>query len=743
MDNVTNGHLDPIFGRDWLREVELDWKEVKTIKQETGGRLDELLNKYKDVFEPDIGQIPDQLGHLQLAPDARPIFMKARPIPYSLKQKVEEELERLETAGIITKTDNSEWGTPIVPVMKPNGEIRICADYKVTVNRQIQDEHYPIPRIEDIFANMSGGKIFCTLDLKKAYLHLQMDEASADIQTLSTHKGQFRVNRLMFGVKVAPGIWQRIMDKVLLGIEGTQCFFDDIIIQGKSEEELLTRLEMVLQRIKMNGLRVNRDKCKFLHKQIEYLGHTIDAHGIHKSEDKVKAIRQARRPQNVSELRTFLGLVNYYNRFIENLATILNPLHGLLKKEKKYKWTDQCEQSFQKVKEIITNEIVLTHFDPVLPLVLATDASPVGLGAVLSHRFPDGSERPIAFASRTLTKPEEIYSQIDKEATGIYWGLKKFFQYCYGRKFILVTDHKPLVTIFNPDKNLPSMSATRLFNYSHFLSGFDYRIEFRRTNDHGNADFLSRFPIEKQSNASMDQTDVFYMNQIATINLNHNLIAQETKKDENMQHLLLALETGKSLENYGYHNGELCLHDGCIMKGWRVMIPRSLQKHVLEELHFGHLGMVKTKALARSFCYWKGLDKDIEDNISKCRQCREKQNLPKKEINHPWEPASEPWERVHIDFAGPTNGNYFLLVVDAFSKWVEVIPTKSITSSWTIRELRKIFTTFGLPSVIVSDNGRQFTSSEFSNFLKKCGTLHKKTAPYHLRTAKSNASYKR
>ncbi|XP_054259506.1 uncharacterized protein K02A2.6-like [Macrosteles quadrilineatus] len=141
--------------------------------------------------------------------------------------------------------------------------------------------------------------------------------------------------------------------------------------------------------------------------------------------------------------------------------------------------------------------------------------------------------------------------------------------------------------------------------------------------------------------------------------------------------------------------------------------------------------MVKTKALAQSFCYWKGLDKDIEDNISKCRQCREKQNLPKKEINHPWEPASEPWERVHIDFAGPTNGNYFLLVVDAFRKWVEVIPMKSITSSWTIRELRKIFTTFGLPSVIVSDNGHQFTSPEFSNFLKKCGTLHKMTAPYH------------
>jgi hypothetical protein len=607
------------------------------------------------------------------------------------------ELERLETAGIITKTENSEWGTPIVPVMKPNGEVRICADYKVTVNRQIQDEHYPIPKIEDIFANMSGGNIFCTLDLKNAYLHLLMDEASADIQTLSTHKGQFRVNRLMFGVKVAPGIWQRIMDKVLSGLEGTQCFFDDIIIQGKSEEGLLSRLEMVLHRIKINGLRLNRDKCKFLHTKIEYLGHTIDANGIHKSEDKVKAIKQARRPQNVSELRTFLGLVNYYNRFIENLATILYPLHKLLQKEKKYKWTDQCEQSFQKIKDIIANEIVLTHFDPDLPLVLATDASPVGLGSVLSHRFLDGSERPIEFASRTLTKPEEKYNQIDKEATGIYWGLKKFFQYCYGRKFILVTDHKPLVTIFNPDKNLPSMSATRLFNYSHFLSGFDYKIEFRKTSEHGNADFLSRFPVEKYSNATMDQTDVFYMKQIETINLNHILVVQETRKDENLRQLLLALETGQSLEHYGYHDGELCIHDGCIMKGWRVMIPDSLKKYVLKELHFGHLGIVKTKALARSFCYWRGLDKDIEDSISKCRQCREKQNLPKKEINHPWEPASQPWERVHIDFAGPTNGNYFLLVVDAFSKWVEVMPAKNITSSWTIRELRKIFTTFGLP----------------------------------------------
>lgn len=188
---IVDNHLDAIFGRDWVREVKVDLAEIKSIKHETGSSLDELLHKYNDIFEPGIGRIPDQLGHLQLTEEARPVFMKARPIPYSLKQKVDLELDRLENAGVLTKTEHSQWGTPIVPVVKPNGDVRICADYRVTVNKQIQDEHYPIPKIEDIFANMNGGTLFCTLDLKNAYLHLEMDDTSANIQTLSTHKGQY------------------------------------------------------------------------------------------------------------------------------------------------------------------------------------------------------------------------------------------------------------------------------------------------------------------------------------------------------------------------------------------------------------------------------------------------------------------------------------------------------------------------------------------------------------------------
>ncbi|XP_054281191.1 uncharacterized protein K02A2.6-like [Macrosteles quadrilineatus] len=529
-------------------------------------------------------------------------------MPYALQEKVEKELERLETLGIITQVESSDWGTPIVPVVKPNGSVRICADYKVTLNKVIKDEHYPIPRIDDIMSKMHCGKIFCTLDISNAYLHLEMDENSAIMQTISTHKGLFKVNRLMFGVKVAPLLWQRFMDKTLHGLEGVQCFFDDVIIQGSNREQLLRRLKQVFERLKTNDLRLNRDKCKFFQTKIEYLGHVIDSKGLHKSDTKIQSILKCKRPENVSELRTFLGLANYYNKFIKNLATLLHPMNLLLRKGNPFNWNSSCEKSFQKIKEIITSDDVLVHFDPSLPLVLATDASPVGVGAVLSHRYSNGTDRPIAFASRSLTKSEQKYSQIDKEALGIYWGLKKFFPFCYGRKFTLITDHKPLVSIFNPAKTLPTISATRIFNYAHFLSGFNYDIEYRQTAHHSNADYLSRFPTEVVQENAIDDLSKYHINQLETLNVNSTVVAKETINDSVLGPVLQALKSGQSVEQYGFHDNELSIQDDCVLKGWRVMIPQSLKPHVLRVLHVAHLGEIKMKALARSFCWWKSID---------------------------------------------------------------------------------------------------------------------------------------
>lgn len=730
---IINQKVDAIFGRSWIKELDISLADIKTVHtSDKYATLDETLKEFStSVFRSDLGKIPNFKAHLHLKENTQPIFIKPRRIPYALKTKVDEEIERLCAQGVLTRVDHSEWGTPVVPIVKPNGSIRLCADYKITLNKVISDEKYPIPIIEDIFSEMNGGILFCTLDISQAYLNMEMDEESALLQALSTHKGTYKVNRLMFGVKVAPSLWQKFMDNLLVGLEGVKCFFDDIIIQGSSERELMIRLQKVLHKLKDSNLRVNKEKCHFFKRSIDYLGHTIDKDGLHKNIEKIKSISNAERPKNVNELRTFLGMANYYNKFIPNLASITNPLNELLKKNMNFNWTSTCETAFNKIKEEIISERVLIHFDPLKPLILATDASPTGLGAVLSHKLPDGSERPIAFASRCLTTSEKKYSQIDKEATAIYWGLKKFFHYCYGRKFTLITDHKPLTSIFHPHQTLPALSTMRLFHYAHFLSGFDYDIEYRTSSKNSNADYLSRFPVDKINENTIDQHCSFQIQHIHRLDISPEIIAKETELDPELKMLIEALKTGRTVQQYGYKDNELTLQDNCILKGTRVMIPHNLRPKVLNELHVGHIGILKMKLLARSFVYWKNIDKDIENKVKSCRPCRLQQNEPSKTPIHHWEDPSGPWQRIHIDFAGPISGHQLLIVVDAYSKWTEIIPTKITTSTWCIRNLKEIFCSFGIPNVLVSDNGRQFTSQEFKGFLSDYCISHRTTAPYH------------
>ena len=319
---------------------------------------------------------------------------------------------------------------------------------------------------------------------------MELDEATQNLLVINTHKGLFKYKRLPYGIASAPALWQRAIEQVLQNIPSTQVIIDDIIVTGRNDTEHLHNLKLVMDRLLSYGLHVNLDKCEFFQEKVSYVGHEIDSEGLHKSPEKIKAVKEAKRPENVSELRSFLGLVNYYHRFIDNLSSVAGPLHELLNKDTKWNWNSKREKSFQSIKDLICSDKVLCHYDAQLPLKLATDASPYGIGCVLSHVFPNGSERPIAFASRTLNQAEKAYSQIDKEALALYWGVRKFNTYLYGHKFTLVTDHKPLLSIFSPKKSLPVMTAARLQRYAVFLSGYQYDIEFRGTKAHGNADAL-------------------------------------------------------------------------------------------------------------------------------------------------------------------------------------------------------------------------------------------------------------
>ena len=286
--------------------------------------------------------------------------------------------------------------------MKGDGSIRICGDYKVTVNRYAQVDTYPLPLINDLFWTLSGGKLFSKLDLAHAYLQVPLEEHSKVLTTINTQRGLYKYTRLPFGVSAAPAIFQRTIEGVLRDLPHVCVYLDDILVTGRSTEEHLTNLKKVSTRLNDAGLRLKRNKCVFLLPSVEYLDNVINAEGLKPSEKKVRAISDAPAPKNISQLRSFLGLENYYGKFIPNVSSVLAPLYLLLRNQIDWGWGTDQACSFKKVKDLLVSYRVLVHFDPDKELIVSSDASPYGIGAVLSHLMEDGSERPIYYTSRSL-----------------------------------------------------------------------------------------------------------------------------------------------------------------------------------------------------------------------------------------------------------------------------------------------------------------------------------------------------
>jgi len=428
-------------------------------------------------------------------------------------------------------------------------------------------------------------------------------------------------------------------------------------------------------------------------------------------------------------------MVQYYSKFLPNLATILHPLNELLRINVKWQWNSSCKSAFQKIKDLIVSAGVLTHYQPELPLVLATDASPYGIGAVISHVI-DNTEKPIAFASRTLTKAERNYSQLDREALGIVYGVKKFHQYLYGRKWTLVTDHKPLTSIFHPHKAIPAMAAARLQRWALLLGGYDYDIEFRRSKENAIADCMSRLPLDICIKDVSDPVHKFTTTYLDNLPVTHEQIQKFTRNDavlSKVYHMIMngwSYDKDPSMIPFFTRRNELSAWNGCVMRGVRVVIPSKLKERILQELHVGHLGIVKMKGVARSFVWWPGIDKEIELLANQCKDCQNHAHMPPRAPVHPWMYPSRPWERVHVDFAGPFQGHMFFVVVDAYSKWLEVVVMSSTSAQATIDVLRDIFSRTGLPDQLHSDNGPQFIAEEFRVFMAMNGIVHT-TSPVH------------
>ncbi|XP_063830254.1 uncharacterized protein K02A2.6-like [Ostrinia nubilalis] len=757
---VIKGGTTSLLGRYWLSELNISIPPFhkyqvsnnNCIKDSNNNSLSSLLDRYKELFEEGLGRFTGCKATLRVRSGAAPVFCRPRALPYALRARVDAELDQMLAAGVIEPVDHSDWATPLVPVRKADGGLRICADYKITLNPVLLVDRFPLPRIEDLLVGLKGAKMFSKIDLSQAYNQVELD-SSNELTVINTHRGLFKYNRLVYGLSSSPGIFQRIMYNLLGDIPNVEIFLDDVIIAtGGGDREHLATLSKVLQRLHSHGMRLKRSKCSFMVDEVKYLGYLISKEGIKVDPEKVEAIKKIPRPRDVSELRSFLGLVNFYAKFVKNLSFILAPLYTLLKKNVPWRWNKEQEISFLHIKSILSSAEVLTHYDPEQPLYLTCDASARGIGGVLTQRSAStadggaggagaGRERPVIYVSRALTDAEKNYSQIDREALAIVFCLGKLHQYLYGRRFVLRTDHKPLVSIFGPKNGIPQMAASRLQRWAIKLAAYTYDIEFVSSKDNG-ADGLSRLPVSlKLPNTSdclelPEQTYLhFAQNEML---LDYNELKKQTQRDAMLGRVLSYIRDGwpsnseiKNLQPYFNRRNEIYEELGCIMWGHRVVIPENCRSKVLLQLHESHMGIVKTKATARSYVWWPGIDEAVEALCRACPACAAEADAPPRHAPSPWPWPAAPWSRLHVDFLGPIFNKTYLVIIDAKTKWLEVFQVPSTAATSTIHKLSELFARWGLPKQLVSDNGPPFTSKEFSEFLRGCGIAHFFTAPYH------------
>ncbi|RUS70453.1 hypothetical protein EGW08_021782 [Elysia chlorotica] len=663
------------------------------------------------------------------------LLLSARHPPYALRSAIEDELERLKNADIIEKVEFSDWATPIVPVLKKDKSVRICGDYKTTVNRVIHQDQHPIPLIDELAHKLAGGVKFSKLDFSNAYTQLNLNAESRKLTTINTHKGLFRYKRLCFGFSSCPSIFQRVMEGIFLQIPNCVIYFDDLYITGCDDRTHLQTLNTVLELCKDRGLRIRREKCEFLQDEVNFLGYRLNRDGLQPQPEKLRAIRDAPRPTNVNELRAYLGLVNYYCKFIHNASSLLAPLYDLLHKGVKWHWGREQQRAFDTSKTSLSSDKLLVHFDPNKQLILTCDASPRGVGAILSHRDQQG-ERPIAYASRSLNAAEQNYAQIDREALSLIFGVTKFRKYIIGHQIELYTDHKPLLGLFGEHKAFPENASARVQRWALILSGYSYRLAYRPGHQN-NADALSRLPLPETPLVSEPPDAVDHLfNFVDELPVTATDIAKETLKDPLLKQVFNFAARGwpskpsDDVRAFTARKHEISIDNGCLLWGTRVIIPTSLRSRVLDILHETHIGISRMKAQARSWVWWPLLDYDIERLAKTCAICEQYQKSPPKAPLHPWDWPQQPWSRVHMDFAGPFLGKMFLIIIDAHSKWIDIKIMSKITASDTILELREVFSTFGLPEVIVTDNGPTWTSELFQNFLAHNGVKHITSAPY-------------
>lgn len=740
---VVNANAENLLSCD--DSVDLGVLEIKTNEASQcnsvaqSSDIDSLCSEYSGLFSG-LGLLKNREITLAIDSSVKPVVQPHRRIPFGLRKKLESKIQELIDLDVIEQVKKpSDWVSPAHIVSKQNGDIRVTIDMR-EANKAIKRERHPIPTIEEMLLDMNQSKIFSKLDMKWGYHQIMLDEKSRDITTFSTHIGLFRYKRLLFGVNAAVELYQHEIRKVIQGIPGVANMSDDIIVHGEDRAQHNARLRMVFERLQDAGLTLNRDKCKFALPEIEFLGHKLSANGVDPGAGKVEAIQNARQPANAQEVRSFLGLVTYLCKFIPNLTEVSEPLRRLTHHDCKDDFTFGLKElrAFNKIKEILSNPVTLGYFDCLAETQVIADASPIGLGAVLIQT-QNGENRIISYANRTLSDVERRYSQTEKEALALVWACERFESYLIGLSFDLVTDHKPLLTIYRGNKRSKTASA-RIERWVLRLQPFDFRVVHVRGKNNI-ADPLSRL-IKTDNSATLTKSqleDMAFIRNVALESTPRALTTKQIERDSDVDSELTEVRRCVQFGDWSQFSGpklyrvvadELCRVGNVLLRGSRIVIPKSLRAQVIELAHEGHLGIVGTKQNLRSKVWWPGIEKEAEQFTRSCHGCQlTGRGLNKQPIRTTKLP-SNPWEDLAADYLGPLpNGDNILVVVDYYSRFYEVRFMKNITSECTIDALSDIFFTHGLPRSLKTDNATTFISKQFRDYCDHQGIKHFRVTP--------------
>lgn len=719
-----------------------------------------LMKTFHSVFEV-TKELKTMVGdpmRIVLVEDAVPYALTTpRNIPFAWKDKIKCQLDEMVRKNIIKEVkEPTSWCHPLVPVAKKDPtEVRVCVDL-TRLNKYVKRGPHPVTTALDAISRVNKGtKYYTKLDAKAGYWQIPIHEEDQVLTTFITPWGRYKFLRAPMGLSTSGDEYNRRGDEALEDCNNAVKVVDDVLVYDEEYQQHLNHVWEVLKQCQRNNITLNPEKFFFAKETIEYCGYQLSDKGILPSKEKLSAIKHFKTPENISELRSFLGMVNQLGQFSPKMSGLAEPLRQLLKKNNEFIWSDDHSKAFIEIKDELTKPPTLAFYDPNLPIVIQTDAARLkGLGFVCLQKHQEGWKL-VDCGSRFLTDTETRYATIELEMLAIVYAVKKCRRFLLGRQeFEVITDHKPLIPIVN-SKGLNEIENPRLQRLRESITQYNLILRWRKGSDHKVPDAFSRSPtqniVEEDGDLNLEVEEHIHQTILSNIysidegdGTHEDVMLDEVRKcsriDQEYQMLLEAITKGFPEDNYELHplvrpyanmKHLLCIDKDLIVCGQRLVIPKSMRKEVLRKLHSSHQGIEKSRRRARQAVYWPGINNDVENIVKSCTECQKLLPSHQKEpMIHDMLPKRA-FQVVSADYFQHA-GKEYIIYTDRFSGWPMVQAYNGeATATKLITTLRNFFAATGVPEVLKTDNGSQFKSYIFQKFLDDWSVKHVTSSPHY------------